>query len=125
MLIETATEISGAADPSVPAARSRQGQGGGVLGAEERSGRPQRRACAAAEEAELAEEPEFSSGDGDGLAEQPQRGRRRRRLHRALRAGGGGGGGPQDREAVAAVGLGVEVARLSQPEVAVKIRRLP
>ena len=121
MLVKTATEISRAADPSVPAARSRQGQGGGVPGAEERSGRPQR-ACAA-EEAELAEEPEFSSGHGDGLAEQPQRGRRRR-LHRALRAGGGGGG-PQEREAVAAVGLGVEVARLSQPEVAVKIRRLP
>ena len=125
MLIKTATEIRRAADPSVPAARSRQGQeGGGVLGAEERSaGRPQRACAAAAEEAELAEEPEFSSGHGDGLAEQPQRGRRRR-LHRALRAGGGGGG-PQDREAVAAVELGVEVARLSQPEVAVKIRRLP
>ena len=58
------TEIRGAANPTFPKARS-QGQGYWILGAEEQSRRHP-------EEAELAEEPEFSGGHGNRLAEQPQ-----------------------------------------------------
>ena len=59
------TEIRGAANPAFPAARSRQGHGNWVFRAEEQSRRRP-------EEAELAEEPEFSGGHGNRLAEQPQ-----------------------------------------------------